>query len=76
VDSASRYTWVITGKDRKDIVQCLQNWKKVVEKETDLKIMSVRIDNAIDITVCSQTHEGHKTLDRLSVGCIGSCGTL
>jgi hypothetical protein len=49
VDSASRYTWVITRKDRKDIVQCLQNWKKVVERETDLKIMSVRIDNATEL---------------------------
>jgi Reverse transcriptase (RNA-dependent DNA polymerase) len=49
VDSASRYTWVITGKDRKDIVRCLQNWKKVVERETDLKIMSVRIDNATEL---------------------------
>jgi hypothetical protein len=49
VDSASRDTWVITGKGRKDIVRCLQNWKKVVEKETDLKIMSVQIDNATEL---------------------------
>ena len=49
VDSASRYTWLISGKDRKDIVRNLRTWKKVVEKETDLKIMSVRIDNATEL---------------------------
>ena len=49
VDSASRMTWVILGKDRKDVVRNLQNWKKLVEKQTSLKIAAVRIDNTTEL---------------------------
>jgi hypothetical protein len=49
VDSASRMTWVILGKYRKDVVRNLQNWKKLVEKQTSLKIAAVRIDNATEL---------------------------
>ena len=41
VDSASRLVWIILGKDRKDIVRKLRNWKKLVEKQSDLKLMGV-----------------------------------
>jgi hypothetical protein len=49
VDSASRLVWVILGKDRKDVVRNLHNWKKLVEKQSSLQIMAVRIDNATEL---------------------------
>jgi hypothetical protein len=49
VDSASRLVWVIFGKDRKDIVRNLRNWKRLVEKQSSMEIMAVRIDNATEL---------------------------
>ena len=49
VDSASRLVWVILGKDRKDIVRNLCNWKKLVEKQSGLQVMGIRIDNATEL---------------------------
>lgn len=54
VDSASRLVWVIPGKDRKDVVRNLQNWKKLVEKQSGLQIMGVRIDNATELKALLQ----------------------
>jgi Reverse transcriptase (RNA-dependent DNA polymerase)/gag-polypeptide of LTR copia-type len=54
VDSASRLVWVILGKDRKDIVRNLRNWKKLVEKQSGLQIMGVRIDNATELKALLQ----------------------
>jgi hypothetical protein len=49
VNSASRLVWVILGKDRKDVVQNLHNWKKLIEKQSGLQIIAVRIDNATEL---------------------------
>jgi hypothetical protein len=49
VDSASRYVWVVLGKDRKDIVRNLRNWKKQVEKQSGLSVIGIRIDNASEL---------------------------
>ena len=49
VDSASRCTWVVLGKDRKDIVRNLRNWKTIVERQADLPLMAIRIDNATEL---------------------------
>ena len=54
VDSASRLVWVILGKDRKDVVRNLRNWKKSVEKQSGLQIMGVRIDNATELKALLQ----------------------
>jgi hypothetical protein len=49
VDSASQLVWVIFGKDCKDIVSNLRSWKKLVEKQSGLNLMVVRIDNAMEL---------------------------
>jgi hypothetical protein len=54
VDSASRLVWVILGKDRKDIVRNLRNWKKLVEKQSGLQVMGVRIDNTTELKALLQ----------------------
>ena len=54
VDSASRLVWVIPGKDQKDVVRNLQNWKKLVEKQSGLQIIGVRIDNATELKALLQ----------------------
>jgi hypothetical protein len=54
VDSASRLVWVILGKDRKDVVRNLRNWKKSVERQSGLQLMGVRIDNATELKALLQ----------------------
>ena len=49
VDSASRYTWTLTGKDKKDIVTQLHAWKPVAEAQTGQRLLSARIDNAAEL---------------------------
>ena len=49
VDSASRLVWVVLGKDRKDVVRNLRNWKKLVEKQSSLQVMGIRIDNGTEL---------------------------
>jgi Reverse transcriptase (RNA-dependent DNA polymerase) len=49
VDNATRKAWVIPAKDRKDLVRLLRAWKIKVERQTDMQIGAIRIDNAAEL---------------------------
>ena len=55
IDNASRYTWTLTGKDKKDIVSQLHTWKPTVEAQTGQRLLAARIDNAAELKEALQS---------------------
>ncbi|KAI1003194.1 hypothetical protein K3495_g5013 [Podosphaera aphanis] len=49
VDSYSRKKWILLLKDKSKIVEALDEWGNIVERQTGCRIMAVRSDNAGEI---------------------------
>jgi hypothetical protein len=48
VENATRKEWVIPAKSRPQLVEKLRQWKIKVERESQMKLIGVRVDNAAE----------------------------
>ena len=49
VENATRKEWVIPAKSRDELVLKLRQWKIRVERETQMRLIAVRVDNAAEL---------------------------
>ena len=72
VDNSTRYTWTLVAKTKSELMSQLEVWKSTEERRTQMKIMSVRSDNASEIREKLDEWKKEGVREEPAVTCSGS----